>query len=312
MNTSVDLKTTIGKGCEEWLYRTKQLTVKKGSFTRLLTSFKMMMDYPIAYVRLIDLKTQDIQNYVNTLADKGYAVTTIKKQFNLLSGYLRYLVGDGVPIRPAYINVHLPVESEVRHKKKEVVAYTMPEQKRLRKVCDTNWSPGSIAIVLMTELGLRIGELIALQWDDIQWERKAVHIHRTAVNHNSVKSMVMQDSPKSHASDRVLPLSTVAYTTLERLADEADDLNGLVLSFNGQSVGYPVLRTQVSHICEEANVKYLGMHIFRHTFATNCYYRGVDIKRLSRFLGHGSVTVTYNTYVHLYGDTLEELRCVVS
>lgn len=307
----MDMKTTIGKGCETWLYQTKQLAVKRGTFTRLLTSLKMMQGYQIYNVRLIDLTTRNVQNYVNKLAADGYAVTTIKKQFNLLSGYLRYLIGEGVPIRPAYVNVKLPVESEVAHKKKNVVAYTNPEQKRLKAICDENWCHGSAAVTLMIELGLRIGEVLALQWEDVLWERKAIHIHRTAVNHNSRKSMTIQDSPKSHASDRILPLSNTAYTCLEKLADEAKELVGLVLVDDGVSVGYPTLRTQVTHLCEEAGVPYHGMHVFRHTFATNCYYRGIDIKRLSRFLGHGSVSVTYNTYVHLYGDTLEELRCVV-
>ena len=60
-----------------------------------------------------------------------------------------------------------------------------------------------------------------------------------------------------------------------------------------------------------AQIEYRGMHVFRHTFATNGYYKGCEIKKLSKLLGHASVTITYNTYIHLYGDALEELRSVV-
>lgn len=308
----MDTNMTLGKGCEDWLYQVKNLTVKRGSFTRLLTSLKMMQSYPINSIRLIDLKTADVQLYVNTLAADGYAVSTIKKQFNLISGYLRYLVGEGMPIRPAYVNVHLPVESEVSHKKRDVPALTMPEQKRINKVCGGQLSPGSVAVTLMIELGLRIGEVLALQWEDILWERKAVHIHRTAVNHNAAGTTIIQDSPKSPASNRTLPLSETVSSMLYRLAEATEDPTGLILQVDGHTVGYPAMRTQITAICKQAGVEYCGMHVFRHTFATNCYYRGIDIKRLSRFLGHGSVTVTYNTYIHLYGDTLEELRCVVN
>ena len=56
---------------------------------------------------------------------------------------------------------------------------------------------------------------------------------------------------------------------------------------------------------------YYGLHVFRHTFATNCYHRGCDVKVLSKLLGHGSVAVTYNTYIHLYGDALEAMRAVI-
>lgn len=49
----------------------------------------------------------------------------------------------------------------------------------------------------------------------------------------------------------------------------------------------------------------------RHTFATNCYYRGCEIKLLSKLLGHANVTITYNIYINLYGDALEEMRSIV-
>ena len=48
-------------------------------------------------------------------------------------------------------------------------------------------------------------------------------------------------------------------------------------------------------------------HVFRHTFATNCYHKGVDVKILSRLLGHADVNITYNIYVHLYGDGFDEM-----
>ena len=63
-------------------------------------------------------------------------------------------------------------------------------------------------------------------------------------------------------------------------------------------------------LCEteyKACVPYRGEHVFRHTFATNCYHKGVDVKILSRLLGHADVNITYNIYVHLYGDGFDEM-----
>ncbi|MGI6168933.1 MAG: tyrosine-type recombinase/integrase [Christensenellales bacterium] len=53
------------------------------------------------------------------------------------------------------------------------------------------------------------------------------------------------------------------------------------------------------------------MHVFRHTFATNCYYRGCDVKIPSKLLGHADVNIPYNTYIHLFGDALEEMWAIV-
>ena len=70
---------------------------------------------------------------------------------------------------------------------------------------------------------------------------------------------------------------------------------------------YEALRWQTKCACRDAGIEYRGEHIFRHTFATNCYYKGMDIKILSRLLGHADVNITYNIYVHLYGDGFEEM-----
>ena len=68
-----------------------------------------------------------------------------------------------------------------------------------------------------------------------------------------------------------------------------------------------ILQFQTRTLCEEAKVEYRGEHVFRHTFVTNYYYNGVDVKIISRLLGHADVNNTYNIYVHLYGDGFDEM-----
>lgn len=55
-----------------------------------------------------------------------------------------------------------------------------------------------------------------------------------------------------------------------------------------------------------------GLHVLRHAFATNCYYRGRDIKILSKLLGRADVNITYNPCIHLSGDALDEMKAVIS
>lgn len=76
---------------------------------------------------------------------------------------------------------------------------------------------------------------------------------------------------------------------------------------DNERLSYEALRFQTRKLCEEAKVEYRGEHVFRHTFATNCYYKGVDVKILSRLLGHADVNSTDNIYIHLYGDGFDEL-----
>lgn len=72
-------------------------------------------------------------------------------------------------------------------------------------------------------------------------------------------------------------------------------------------VNYEALRYQTRIACQEAGIEYRGEHVFRHTFATNCYHKGIDVKILSRLLGHADVNITYNLYIHLYGDGFDEM-----
>ena len=78
------------------------------------------------------------------------------------------------------------------------------------------------------------------------------------------------------------------------------------------SLRYEALRYQTQYACKAAGIEYHGEHVFRHTFATNCYYKEVDIKILSELLGHADVNVTYNIYVSLYGDGFDEMYAALT
>lgn len=76
-------------------------------------------------------------------------------------------------------------------------------------------------------------------------------------------------------------------------------------------ISYDALRYRLQSAFSKANVEYRGFHIFRHTFASNCYAKGCDVKILSKLLGHRDASITYNIYIHLFGDDLEEMRKVI-
>ena len=312
--TTINPQDQVCKAMEGWLYRFKKNSVKEATFDRLVTSFNMMRHYPVSYMRIADLTTGDVQSYINTLLGDGYAYTTIKKQFNLITAFVKYLIGEGVQIRPVYLNVSMPIAENVQKPRKDVVTYNKLEQARLVKAIGESGETASYAVLLMLENGLRSGEVLALCWEDIDWDRRAVRIHRTLVHPSSRKKGFVQEGAKSKTSNRTIPLSARVMTALDDLLSKVESPTGLIfrsVKFPDKSIGYNALRNHIKRLCLKAQVEYRGMHVFRHTFATNCYYKGCEIKKLSKLLGHASVTITYNTYIHLYGDALEELRSVV-
>lgn len=299
----------------EWMVKYKKNSVKPATYDRLITSFNLMKNYSIAYVYLDVLCGDDLQEYINKLVKDGYALTTVKKQFNLLTGYLKYANANGIVARPIHNGVKLPSASNVLKPKKEVCAYDDRQQVLLKRILQTHARVGYDVALFMLESGTRIGEALAISWSDINWSRKSIRINKTFVRLGNSRAQYIQDSAKSYTSNRTIPLSTGAYSVLKRLYENeknVDDPNGLVFhDENGNALTYEAMRYQIGLACQEAKVPYLGQHVFRHTFATNCYNRGCDVKVLSKLLGHSDVTITYNIYIHLFGDALEEMRKVL-
>ncbi len=220
----VSLKT----GIKEWLEQYKRNSVKMTTYDRLETSYNALLRHSIADVSYDELTTDDIQNYLNDLVRDGYALTTIRKQYFLIRAYLDFLLAKGRINLPVYKTVKLPVEAVVKKHRKEVVCYTKDEQEALLGVLETHERPAYALTELILETGLRIGEGIALKWDDILWRRKAVSINKTMIRIANRRMMLVQNGAKSKTSNRVIPLSETVYRLLSEMYEQAEDKRGYI------------------------------------------------------------------------------------
>jgi len=163
-----------------------------------------------------------------------------------------------------------------------------------------------VAVGLMIETGLRVGEALAFRWKDINLSQKRLRVRSTVVRLANKKRPYVQDCAKSESSNRTIPLTPKAVFLLSALAWQSSS-EWVFVGNDGKRLSYEALRWQTWCLCKAADVSYRGEHVFRHTFATNCYHKGIDVKILSRLLGHADVNITYNIYVHLYGDGFDEM-----
>lgn len=295
----------------EWMVNYKANSVKPSTYDRLQTSYDLMCRYGISNIEIDDLTTLDLQQYLNALVRDRYALSTIKKQYHLISEFVDYANLSGILQKPLYKGVRLPSESAVKKHKREVTTYTKDEEKRLRQVLYRGDSPAYYAALIMLETGMRIGEVLALNWSDVDFRRRSVRINKTVVRISNGRRSYVQNAAKSHTSNRTIPLSREALRILEALYEKDDLKEFIIHNRHGGLLTYEAVRWWIRKACDEADVSYYGQHVFRHTFATNCYERGCDVKILSKLLGHSDVTITYNIYVHLFGEGLEEMRSVI-
>lgn len=302
----------LGIALKEWLEVYKRNQIKEASYARLLTSYQLMMHFSICNIAVAEVTTLDVQRYINRLVEKGYARTTVLKQYRLLTAYYAYAARERLIDFSPVLSVAMPKEEAVQKKRRVPEAYTVPQQKKLMAVLTTGSRPEYDAIVLMLETGMRIGEALALTWRDINWDRRAATISKTVIRQRDGTCKV-QESPKSESSNRTIPLSVRALTMLERRYEDAssDEAPVFAAPETEDIVTYNAMKYYTVKACKEAGIPYRGTHVFRHTFATNCYHKGCDVKLLSKMLGHSSAAITYNVYIHLYGDALEDMRGIV-
>ena len=289
-----------------WLNTFKKNTVKPASYARLLVSKNALEGYDICRKAIGDIDFFDIQGYINELVERGYSMSGVKKQVQIITAPLKKAAAIRIINADPSVGIELPVEDTLKKQSRTIIAYTKDEQDKLfAEVVKNQDNVGYLAVVFMIETGIRSGELLALKWRDVQIERSRMHVHATIVTPSNTGKAIYQDSPKTKSSNRIIPLTPRAKTILNIL--KKNRATEWVFEQKKERYSYKKLMYHTKKLCRATKVLYHGEHVFRHTFATNCYYKGIDVKILSRLMGHSSVTVTYNTYISLYGDGFDDM-----
>ena len=175
------------------------------------------------------------------------------------------------------------------------------EQKKLEQVLLGSDEPLALGILLTLYSGLRIGELCALQWKNINLDDKCLNIIKTAIRIRDVmpdaskKTKVIIDRPKKESSVRLIPIVPFLAERLEKYQRSEERY---LLTGTESCMEPRVCLAKYKKILQQANLRDYTFHTLRHTFATRCVENGFDPKSLSEILGHASVSTTLRRYVH--------------
>ena len=157
----------------------------------------------------------------------------------------------------------------------------------------------AFGIMLSLFMGLRIGELCGLKWEDVDFQHKILHIRRTvqriSCKNSSRKTKIVISTPKSATSFRDIAIPDMLMEYFKKFRNEADFF---ILSGSDKPIEPRAMQYRYKKILRSAEIENHNFHKLRHTFATNCTQKGFDIKTLSVILGHSTVNLTLNRYVH--------------
>lgn len=148
-----------------------------------------------------------------------------------------------------------------------------------------------IGILICLYMGLRIGELCALKWSDVDFENKVIHIRGTQ---SRIDGKLTITTPKSKASIRAIPIPNIL---LDKLKEHKNN-DKYLLSNKGGMVEVRAYRRRFKALLKTSNLPDIKFHALRHTFSSRALEVGMDYKTLSEILGHASVSITMDLYVH--------------
>lgn len=180
--------------------------------------------------------------------------------------------------------------------------------------CEKAGRPREYGVVLALFLGIRIGELCALQWSDIDLAYGIVHVRKTvkrvAPDPECTRTRYVIGAPKTESSYRDLPLSDFLWRRLSEFREEVTSESAYFL--NGRTDRFVQPRSYEQSFktwLRKCRIPDINVHSMRHSFATSCLMTGCDLKTLSEMLGHSSPTITLKMYVH---SSMEEKRRAVN
>ena len=176
------------------------------------------------------------------------------------------------------------------------------EQEQLLSILFENFDRYKMGVFICLYTGIRIGELCALQWKDISFSEKVIVVEHTMQRLQNddpnalYKTKIIVTEPKSKASVRTIPLPDFVLNAIKPFLGSP---SAYVLSGNCQEIIEPrTMQNRFKGYLEAGQINDANFHSLRHTFATRCIEAGFDVKTLSEILGHSSVKITLDRYVH--------------
>ncbi len=223
----------------------------------------------------------------------GLSAAYVRSMIIIIISALQYSVREGMRsplITPAFKPI-------VENKELKILS---PQEKDILINYVLNDIDGTkLGIFIALNCGLRIGEICALRWDDIDLENKVIKIRSTIARikkKTGIGTVLILDRPKTKASIRTVPINSNLLSVLTAYKQIA--VSEFVISNKASFVSPRTYDYRYHKILEKSGIEKINFHALRHTFATNCVMAGVDVKTLSEILGHSNVTITLNTYVH--------------
>ncbi len=333
---------TFGAWLDEWLEIYAKPSVKLSTYGSYEGYIRNHIKPEIGKIKLSVLRADVLQKFINQKlingrCDKvkdintnklvtkkgGLSEKTIKNMYNMIHSALKQAYRNGLVNQNVSELITLP-----KQKKNEMCVLSLNEQKALQTAVQDERL--GIGIILSLFTGIRLGELLGLKFEDVDFENKTITIRRTlnrlkVFDNPDKKTDIVIGEPKTNKAKRVIPLqdfiipllkSHRARILMERMkASNLYKNDGFIMCNEfGKHLEPTIYQNFFKNMLRKAEIQETHFHTLRHTFATRALENGFDVKVLADILGHADASTTLNKYAHALPDhkkaSMEKLSCL--
>lgn len=266
---------------------------------------------PIAKVKINELDVKKYKKWLEGLNQTTLSAETKNKVVQCLRRIIKYST-KYYNTQNTILEFIEPIK-DVNALKKEMDFYTYEEYLQFDSVID-NFEYHTLFEILYF-IGLRQGELQALTWNDIDFKKKEIKINKTLTTKLKGEDWTVS-TPKTKNSIRTLPMTERVYNDLKTMLNNAKKYSNFEIKWfvfgNSRPFGETRIQDAKNKYCDLAELRRIRIHDFRHSCASLLINQGASIVLVSKYLGHSNVSITLNTYTHLFKNELTQMTEILN
>jgi len=245
-------------------------------------------------ILITNITRDNIMNFFNKLRNKNIALSTQKTILYVIKASLEFAYNNN------YCN-YIDLKSiKIKKVNKTIYVFSKEQQLLLENTLKTSMNIRKLCLLICLYTGVRIGEICGLKWENINFNTNSLEIKRTIqriknTSGSNPKTILIESSPKSLTSNRIIPIPSFI---IEYLKQFKNNSNYFILSNSEKLYDPRQFEEFYKRLLKKCGINYANFHTLRHTFATRSIESKMDIKTLSEILGHSSVEITLELYVH--------------